>query len=397
MPIPLDPFARDTSIMRSVLFFPNGQSCFYGAEAVQEFVKHGMEGRLIRSVKKFLPMRSFVGTYIENRPMNLEDIIATFLREMRRRANAHFEQEVDSVLLGRPAKFSANEDDDKFAEYRLERAAREAGFKHISFCPEPVAAAYEFKANLKGSKTVLVGDFGGGTSDFTVIRISPEPFRPEDVLSIGGVALAGDSLDGAVMRKRISKYFGTGVKYQVPFGSNILTMPAHLMERICSPADISLLQKRDTMEFFRNVKNWALGPEDEANMERLFALINEHFGFELFEEIERVKRALSDKPSEKLAFKRPDIDVEEKITRKNFDEYTEEQVGKILAALDQTILDAQLKPKDIDLVCLTGGTAKVPVIREALEKRFGKEKLSQQNSFHSVVQGLIRKASELGV
>ena len=83
MPIPLDPFARDTSIMRSVLFFPNGQSCFYGAEAVQEFVKHGMEGRLIRSVKKFLPMRSFVGTYIENRPMNLEDIFVALLSKGR--------------------------------------------------------------------------------------------------------------------------------------------------------------------------------------------------------------------------------------------------------------------------------------------------------------------------
>lgn len=395
MPIPLDPHSRDPSILRTVLFFPNGQRCFYGQEAVQEFVKHGMEGRFIRSIKKFLPIRSFVGTYIENRPMNLEDIIATFLGELRRRANEHFDRDVDAVLLGRPAKFAALDEDDRYAQHRLERAAREAGFKHIEFCPEPVAAAYEFKATLTGAKTVLVGDFGGGTSDFTVVRITPEPFRPSDVLSVGGVPLAGDALDGAVMRRRISSHFGTGVKYKVPFGSNVLTMPAHLMERICSPADISLLQRQDTMEFFRTVRQGSLGAEDALKMDRLFALINEHFGFELFEEIERSKRALSEASSVKFSFHRPEIDVEEKITRKQFDEYTEEQVEKILRSLDETVRDAQVRPSDIDLVCLTGGTARVACLRAALEARFGREKLSQQNAFHSVVQGLVRKAGEL--
>jgi hypothetical chaperone protein len=393
-PIPLDPVAKDPSILRSILFFPEGGTCHYGADAVQEFVKHGMEGHFIRSVKKFLPIRSFLGTTIGGRLMSLEDIIAVFLSEMRRRANAHFQVDVDAVVLGRPARFATDDADDRFAQARLERAARSAGFKHIQFCPEPVAAAYEFKAGLREAQTVLVCDFGGGTSDFTVIRISDRDFTPEDVLSVGGVAVAGDALDGSVMRKRIAAHFGAGVKYKVPFGSNVLTMPVHLMEKICSPADISLLQERDTLEFLKSVRTGSLSAEDEAKMDRLFALINDQFGFELFEEIERSKRALSDQATVKFAFHRPQIDIDEKLTRANFESYTEDTVRRILASLDDTIRAAQLTHADIDLICATGGTAKVAALRAGLEQRFGADKVQQHNQFHSVVEGLSLVAKE---
>lgn len=394
-PIPLDPLAHDTSILRSVLFFPNRNQVYYGAGAIQEFVKQGMEGRLIRSIKKFLPVRSFIGTHIDDRPMNLEDIIAVFLAEMRRKANAHFKQDVDTVVLGRPARFSPDDADDQFAQYRLERAARIAGFKNIEFCPEPLAAAFEFKTTITEPKTVLVADFGGGTSDFTVIRLSREAYKKSDVLSIGGVAVAGDMLDGAVMRRRISRHFGAEVQYKVPFGSNVLTMPPNLMEKICSPADISLLRARDTIEFFRNVKSWSLGDDDRKKMENLFTLIEEQIGFDLFEEIERTKRELSERDLEKFSFHRSDVDIDEKISRKQFEEYTGERVEKILASLDQTIQDAQIKPGEVDIVCATGGTAKVTAIRHALETRFGQAKVQQHNHFHSIVHGLTNMASGL--
>lgn len=394
-PIPLDPQAQDPSILRSILFFPNANECFYGSAAIQEFVKNDMEGRLIRSIKKFLPMRSFVGTFVGSRPLHLEDIIATFLREMRSRANAHFDKDVDSVLLGRPARFADDDADDHYAESRLELAARKAGFKNIQFCPEPLAAAYEFKSTLSETKTVLVGDFGGGTSDFTVIRIGPEKHKSSDVLSIGGVSVAGDALDGAIMRKRISPYFGANVQYKVPFGSNTLTMPIHLMEKICSAADISLLRERDTLEFFRNVQTWSLGEDDKQKMDNLFSLINEQIGFQLFEDIEKTKRILSDAQSAPFSFKHTGINIKEEITKKDFDLYTEDAVTKIFKSLDETVKAAQLQYDDVDLICATGGTAKVAVIREGLEKRFGKEKIQQHNRFHSIVQGLSRAAQEL--
>jgi hypothetical chaperone protein len=391
--IPLDPAAPDPTILRSVMYFPNRAKCFYGTEAIKEFASHDMEGRLIRSIKRFLPIRSFIGTYVEDRPMNLEDIIAVFLGEMRRRANAHFQADVDSVVLGRPAKFTAGEDEDRFAQYRLERAAKIAGFKHIEFCPEPVAAAHEFTATLSGESVVLVGDFGGGTSDYTVMKFRPG--ESPEVLSIGGVALAGDAYDGSLMRGRISKHFGADVRYQVPFGSNVLTMPIHLMEKLCSPAEMSVLRKRDTLEFFRNVRTWSLGDEDRRKMDQLFSLIEDQASFDVFEEIERTKRVLSEKDSEKFEFHKSGIEITELVKRKELESYSERITEPILAALDQTVKDAGLAYDQIDLICMTGGTAKVPALRHGLEQRFGREKLRQHRRFHSVADGLVKVAEKL--
>ncbi|MBI3543201.1 MAG: Hsp70 family protein [Deltaproteobacteria bacterium] len=395
-PIPLDVEAPDPTILRSILYFPSMNECFYGQRAIDEFTRHDMEGRLVRSIKKYLPVRSFVGTYVDNRPLNLEDIIAIFLGELRRRANAHFDADVDSVVLGRPAKFSGEEGDDAYAQYRLERAARGAGFKHIEFLAEPLAAAFDFRGQIAEPKLVCVADFGGGTSDFTVVRIRPDGYdRERDVLSIGGVSVAGDALDGAVMRGRIARHFGADVEYKVPFGSNVLRMPRDLMEKICSPADISLLRERDTFEFLKNVRTWSLGGKDREKMDRLFCLIEDQLGFKVFEEIERTKRALSDAASAKFVFDYPGAEVEEKFTLKGFEELIAPKTDAILTSLDETVAAAGLKFADIDLVCCTGGTARVAVLRRALEERFGVGKLQQHNNFHSIVRGLSSRARQL--
>jgi hypothetical chaperone protein len=391
-PIPLDSEALDPTILRSILYFPSMKEVFYGSRAIQEFIARDMQGRLIRSIKRFLPVRSFIGTYVEERPVNLEDVIGFFLAEMRKRANLHFKKDVDSVVLGRPAKFAEDPADDQFAQYRLERAARNAGFKHIEFCPEPIAAAFSFREQLTEPKTVLVADFGGGTSDFTVIRISREEYKPSDVLSIGGVSVAGDALDGSVMRHRISPYFGSDVHYKVPFGSNVLKMPTYLMERICAPAEISLLRRRDTLEFFQNVRQWSLGDEDREKMDRLFSLIEDQLGFQVFEQIEKTKRALSESDAARFVFDYPDVDISLPLSRAQFDETIQAQSERILKSLDETVQAAGLTHDQIDIVCCTGGTAKVPLLHQNLIARFGSSKLQEHNRFHSIVQGLSERA-----
>jgi len=387
--------AKDTTVLRSVLFFPNQHRVFYGAEAVAQFAESQGQGRLIRSIKKQLPTRSFVGTWIDDRPLNLEDIIGLFLAEMRKRANAHFQADVDSVVLGRPARFAVEDADDKFAQFRLEESAKRAGFKHIEFCPEPIAAAQEFKGQLKEEKVVCVADFGGGTSDFTIVKIGPAEYHPRDVLSLGGVSIAGDALDGAIMRHDLSRYFGADVEYRIPFGSNILRMPIHLMERLCSPADINYLEKRDILEFLRNVKQWVINPVDREKLDRLLRLVEEQLGFYVFENIEGAKRGLSDADSVVINLDHPAIEIEESISRKNFDTFTESQVRAITSTLDETLKQAGLTPSQVDIVCCTGGTAKVPVIQKELVGRFGASKVLQHNYFHSVVEGLTRVAAEV--
>jgi len=394
-PIPLDPEAKDPTILRSVLYLPDPQTCYYGHKATEEYVANDMDGRLIRSIKKFLPMRSFVGTFVNDKAFYLEDIIATFLGEMRRRANHHFQQDIDSVLLGRPARFSENDADDKYAQDRLESAANKAGFKNVGFCPEPLAAAYDFKTTLTEPKIVFVADFGGGTSDFTVIRITPKDEDELEVLSIGGVSLAGDALDGSIMRGRISQHFGANVQYKAPFGSNVLTMPKMLMEKICSPADLSTLRDRDTQEFFKNLKSWSLGKDDAQKMDNLSSLIHDQIGFSVFEQIESTKRRLSDSERATFSFHYSDIDIQEEISRADFEAYASSSLYSILHSMDETMKKAQLKFSDVDLVCTTGGTARVFALREALKSRFGEEKIQQHNNFHSIVYGLSKVAQTL--
>lgn len=399
-PIALDPEAADPTILRSLLFFPEKGEPSFGMRAIGEYVRCGQEeisGRLIRSVKKFLPQRSFVNTTIGRNSYSLEQIIGKFLGEMRSRANTHFGQDVTRAVIGRPARFSDEKELDLLAQERLESAARLAGFTEIHFCPEPIAAAYEFRATLSNEKTVLVADFGGGTSDFTVIKLKPgtQPFAPDDVLSIGGISIAGDALDGAIMRKGIAPFFGADVQYQVPFGSNILTMPVHLMEKICSPADISMLRKRDTIEFFKNVRDWALSDADRDKMDRLFTLIDEQLGFALFEQIERTKRALGTHEVEDFHFQASDVDIQTQITRAQFEDYSRDRLERVLSTIDDTVRAAGLRPEQIDLVCATGGTAKVPALALGLAERFGAAKVTQHNHFHSITQGLIEFAGDL--
>lgn len=394
-PIPLDPVAADPTIFRTLLYFPSGEKVFYGAEAVEKFRANQADGRLIRSIKRQLPNRSFIGTYIDNRPMNLEDLVGLFLKEVRRRAAQHFGEEINQVVLGRPARFSLDDVDDGFAQHRLEESAKRAGFTSITFCPEPLAAAYEFRSQVEGTQNLLVGDFGGGTSDFTVIRIGKKHFEPQDVLSLGGIPTAGDALDGSTMRKYVSPYFGADVQYKVPFGRNVMRMPAHLMAKICSPADISFLQLQDATEFLRTVKKWALSEDDRRKMDRLLILVQDKVGFEIFEKIERAKRDLSEANSTTVQFPYPGLEFEMELTRGQFDEATSPQVKAILAKLDDTVTASGLKPSDIDVVCCTGGTAKVRSIHSGLVARFGETKLQKHAFFHSVVKGLAHRAQEI--
>lgn len=391
--IALDPFSNDPTIFRTLLYFPSMAKCYYGSEAIQQFSQNPGQGRLIRSIKKHLPIRSFVGTWIEDRPANLEDLIGFFLGEMRRRANLFFDADVTTAVLGRPAKFAPDDQDDKFAEFRLEQAAKKAGFRDILFCPEPVAAAYEYGASLTESRTVVVADFGGGTSDFTVFRLG-KAGKGIEVLAMTGIAMAGDVFDGDVMRNQLVDHFGAGIEYTIPFGSNVLRMPGHLMEKLCSPADIALLGKRDVKEFLSSLERWVLKPDDRTKLERLTLLIEERLGFPLFESIEKAKRGLSEVPDSNIVFDYPKVEISQPLSRGSFEAFIREHVNAILKTLDEALQMGGVSPQDVDLVCCTGGTARVLLLQEGLRQRFGHEKLKQHNHFHSVVQGLSHRAQE---
>ena len=399
-PVPLDASAPDPTILRSVLYFPTASRCFVGQQALNEYVENGLEGRLLRSLKRHLPTRSFRGTQIDNRQLSLEDLVAIPLREMRTRANAHFgDVDVKKVVLGRPARFSTDDADDDLAEKRLRIAAEKAGFEEIHVLPEPVAAAHEFSDAFAdadaGERVVVVCDFGGGTSDFTVLKLGKKAFERTDVLAIGGAPLAGDALDASIMRSHVVKHFGGDVSYRVPMGHNVLTMPKNVLEPLCSPAHLSMMRRPDIADFLRNVRSWSLGPDDREKLDQLTTLVDEGLGFQLFEVIEGAKKTLSGRDEAAIEFTYPDIDVHDAISRDAFESASSRPIATILAALDETMAASGVRASDVDLVCCTGGTARVPRIAQAIAERFGADKMRDFKSFHSVVQGLAHHARSL--
>lgn len=394
-PVRMDMTASDPTVMRTVLYTPRMGSWYFGAKAIDVYGEQLAEGRIFRSIKKYLPESSFTGTTVHGRYFNLAELVAVFLKEMRERANAHFGKDVTSVVLGRPAAFSLEKDADKLAEKRLEAAAKLAGFKDVAFCPEPIAAAYEFRHQLTEPKTVLIADFGGGTSDFTVLRMGRERFTDKDVMSLGGLSIAGDRFDGAIMKNMICPHFGSDVTYKLPMGSNELRIPMHLINKMCSAPDISMLGQTDILNLLKDAQKWSLSPKDAKKMDRLFVLIEEHLGYKLFRSIERTKINLSDAPQDRFEFRHPGIDVEEEIFGADFKACSHDLVARILATLDTTIADAGIAHKDVDIVVCTGGTAKLPALNQELAKRFGKEKLTQHRHFHAVVHGLAERAQTL--
>jgi len=395
--VALDPDASNPEVLRSLMYFPqskNAQASF-GTQAIQNYLDDSMNGRFLKSFKRFLPQQNFDGTLLNGKLVSLEELIARFLREMRDRANAFFKRDVDSVLLGRPARFSEDDQLDKLAQLRLQNAAELAGFKNIQFLEEPVAAAYRFKNELTQEQIVLVADFGGGTSDFTVIKLSSKPFRQEDVLAVGGVPLAGDSFDGALMQHRVAPNFGSEVEYQIPMSKNILRMPKGLSAYLNSTAHINFLKTPENREFLKKVKSWSLNVNDAKHLFQLEILLENQLGFSVFEAIELAKRNLSDHSKTQIEYSYPGIKISESVTQANFRKDAASESAKIFSGLDDTIEKAGLKFSQIDRVCCTGGTAKSLLVREGLLKRFPEEKLEGFRFFSSIVEGLCERAKNL--
>ncbi len=387
--IPIDPAAADPTLMRTILYFPNQNECHYGTHAIQSYVLANMEGRLFRSFKSHLPNKSYLGTYMEDRLLTLENTIGIFLLELKKRAEKHLGCEVNSAVLGRPARYSMDPIADEFALFRMKKAADFAGFKNVEFVPEPLAAALDVRRTLTRETLVLVGDFGGGTSDFTLLKIGKSEFQKSDVLGLDGCPLAGDALDSLFMSKRLNTFFGAQAEYKMPMGRNRLRMPPTVMERLNKPAHISHLRDPDTYSFIQAVRKGAMSKKDQENLDRLFLLIEDNQIFSFFEKIEQAKRVLSEHGSCDFHFDYPGLEIESQFSRNDFINWAQETKQQIFAAMDRCLSQANVTENDVDMVCLTGGTGKVPLIRDELARRFGEEKMQTQSHFHSVLSGLV--------
>jgi hypothetical chaperone protein len=394
-PVPLDPAAPDPTILRSAMHFTSAEDVAFGSAAIRRFVDSGLRGRLLRSIKRHLGSESFVATRIGGRRVTIEELTGSFLRVMRERACRHFDVDVDRAVIGRPARFSHREEHDALAEERLREAARLAGFREIWFCFEPVAAAHDFAEGFEETCTVLIGDFGGGTSDFTLARMSNREFSAENVLAVGGIALAGDALDGALVREVVAPLLGSKARYRLPTGSNIMMMPGELLSLLCSPARLTLANEREVLQSIDNIRRGLLDRGDALLLDRFSTLVADAVGYQFYEAAELAKVQLSRSDQVELQFPYPGIEIDRTTTRSEFESAIASTLEQICGALDETLASAGIEPDRIELACVTGGTSLVPLVERALRERLKSAKLVRLRSHHSVVQGLARCARAL--
>ena len=390
--LPIDPSADDPTLMRTLLYFPNADVCYYGAEALKQFTNNDLEGRLFRSFKSHLANQQYLGTAIDNRILSLETMVGLFLLEIKKRSEKILGTTIHKAVIGKPARYSMDEVADEYALHRMRKAAEYAGFSEVLFVPEPLAAALEFRREIQEDKTILIGDFGGGTSDFTIMKITKKPFKKSDVLSVDGCPLAGDALDSVFMSHRLNRSFGAQTEYRLPLSENLLKMPIAVMDRLNKPSQIVHLKERDTYHFIKEIQKCALKSEDKAAIDRLFIMIEDQQIFQFFEEIERTKKALSKKETAPFNFNYPDLETNDVFSTTEFKGWSEKIKTDIMLALDRCLAQAGLKAAEIDYVFLTGGTAHVPFIQKEFETRFGAAKMQTKNFFHSILSGLIESA-----
>jgi hypothetical chaperone protein len=366
-----------------------------GPEGIEHYLSRETEGRLIQSLKSFLTSRTLQSTEVFGLRVTMVDLIACILRDLRTKAEQQFGVPIRTAIAGRPVRFvgAETEEDNAYAEGRLKAAYHLAGFEAVQFEMEPVAAAHFYESTLKQDELILIGDFGGGTSDFSLIRVGPKIRRrgrtPADLLGNAGVPIAGDTFDAKIIRHLVSPYLGSGTDMRSL--NKTLPVPTWVYSKLERWHYLSFLKAKATMNMLSNVKAQALEPE---KIESLIHLVNEDLGYRLHQAVQKMKCSLSNETSARFHFSDGPIDIDVVAKRSCFENWIAEEVAAIEQCVDSLLQSSGVRPADVNMVFLTGGSSFVPVVRRIFERRFGTNKIQTGSEFTSVAQGLALKAVE---
>jgi hypothetical chaperone protein len=304
-------------------------------------------------------------------------------------------------MVGRPVRFVGAEtpEDDEFAVSRLRTAFLSAGFERVDFELEPVAAACAYEATLDHDELILIGDFGGGTSDFSLLRVGPgvrrRGRRPEDLLGNSGVGVAGDAFDARIVRKLVSPALGSNSEAR-SLNKLLPAVPAWIYANLERWHYLSFLRTKNVRDILTSAHKRALEPE---KIQALISLIEEDLGYQLHQAVQRVKFELSHNESAEFQFfegsaAHHGIDLRIPVTRREFESWIEPDLQAIEGAIERLLKASGIDPREVDRVFLTGGSSFVPAVRRIFETRFGQERIRGGNEFTSVAHGLALRAAE---
>jgi hypothetical chaperone protein len=389
--LPGGPGAAPAPTWRSVLYFEPDGRLTAGAPAIARYLATEGDGRLIQSIKSHLSSAAFSRTHIFGRPWRLEDMIAAFLRQIRTAAGRDLG---NRCVIGRPVRYWGAEtaEDDARAVGRMREALALAGFTDVTFEYEPVGAAASYAARLDHDELIVVADFGGGTTDFSVLRVGPDvtPGDPRSILATGGVGISGDAFDARTIDAVVAPALGRGGRYVCDAMGGQAPVPAWIYGHLRRWHYLSFLKEPATVRLLERVTAGALDPE---RIGRLVRVVEDDLGLPLHQAVERTKLRLSHADDARLSLDVLGLDLP--ISRAELESWIAEDLTAIDHVLDRVLAEAGVAARDVDRVFATGGSSLVPAVRARLAARFGADHVVGGEELTSVAWGLAARARAL--
>ena len=376
----------------SVVFFnAEDEEVSYGRAALAGYLA-GYEGRLMRSLKSLLGTSLIDGqTEVAGRSLPFRMLLAQFIGEVKRRAELAAGREFTSAVFGRPVYFiDDNPVADQLAEDTLAEVARSVGFQHVAFQYEPIAAAFDYESHISQEELVLIADIGGGTSDFSLVRLSPQRAlkadRRDDILATGGVHIGGTDFDKQLSLAGMMPLFGYGSRMKsgayMPTSHHMNLATWHTINSVYSQkSQLSLGSMRYDIE-------------DTGGIDRLFKLIEQRAGHWLAMEIEQTKIELTHNDSRHVPLDRVEAGLSVNLSRAMFEESIDNQLERIRNSVTQLLGNAGVGVEQVDTVFFTGGSSGIPALRQSVAAMLPNAQHVEGNIFGSIGSGLAIEAKK---
>lgn len=361
----------------------NGIANEAGPWAIDEYLQAPLDSRFVQSFKSVAASPSFDRALIFNRPFRFEDLGRLFLQKLVAHAGGALANRPRRIVVGRPVEYVGARPDAALARARYDAMLAEFGVE-LHYVYEPLGAAYSYATRLEDPATILVADFGGGTTDFSVVRVEAPGVAQRCVpLASAGVGIAGDRFDQRIVSHLVLPMLGKGGRYR-SFGK-LLDIPGGYFTDFADWSRLALMRNRRTLEELRRLQRDAVDP---AAIGRMIALIEHEQGFPLYDAVGRLKRALSDAEAATFVFSGGGVEISADVARRDFETWIAADFERIEATLDRALAKAGLAPGEIDRVFLTGGSSLIPAIRAIFTRRFDAGRIASGGELTSIAHGL---------
>lgn len=377
----------DHVTLPSVVFFNfEDDRTYYGRRAIEDYTLNS-EGRLLRALKSVLGSSLIhEKTRIKARSMLFTDIIGLFLKHLKTRLDEAAGDDVGRVVLGRPVHFvDGDEEADRAAQSQLELAARAQGFRDIEFQFEPIAAALDYEQSVSKEELALIADIGGGTSDFSIVRVSPDGARRADrkgdVLANSGVHVGGTDFDRLISIATVMRALG----YGTPTKDGKRNLPVSYFNDLATWQRINQLYSNRAMTDLRQIRQEAAEPH---LVERMIDIVRHRQGHALAGRVEQAKIDLTTRPATSIHLPLAGEKVDIALTQERMNAAIAPATARVVETASATVRDAGLEPAQIETLFLTGGSTGIPQLRDAIRALFPGARVVEGDAFGSVGLGL---------